>query len=450
MPPRRSAPLLYRLSRVVVRLGVHIFYRRVVVHTLEHVPPRGPVIFAATHPNSVTDALVLGASIPRPIRYVAHSGLFRNPIRGWLLRRARVIPVFRPEDFAEPVDNRVMFHRSTEALVDGGAIGIFPEGTSHQEERVLKLRTGTARIALEAESASDFSLGVQIVPVGLNFESPGRFRSDVLVLLGPPLVLHPFQRLYRLDPVRAVQEVTQEIKERLERLVLELPAPDFLPLVRDTLRLLRDTHGDDAGQSLVRHHYAARDVGAALSWAAKERPLEYARFARSLRQHARKRRRLGVPEAELRAVPRKAEVTKPVMMAGLPLALAGAAAHALPYRLTAWATRTLDPHPTKVAMIKFSAGAFFFFLWYALIAGAAWLLWGRPWIAVLTVFLLALTGWTTLSYLPLLTSAWPAIRTGFLGRPKALLVERLRAERQALAGSARELWAAFHAVHTDW
>ena len=56
-----SAPPLYRLTRAFVRAGVRLFYRRIVTHTLEHVPPRGPVVFAATHPNSVTDPLVLGA-----------------------------------------------------------------------------------------------------------------------------------------------------------------------------------------------------------------------------------------------------------------------------------------------------------------------------------------------------------------------------------------------------
>ena len=101
-----SAPPLYRLTRAFVRAGVRLFYRRIVTHTLEHVPPRGPVVFAATHPNSVTDPLVLGACLPRPVHYVAHSGLVRKPFLGWLLPRAGVIPVYRPEDFAVCTSSR--------------------------------------------------------------------------------------------------------------------------------------------------------------------------------------------------------------------------------------------------------------------------------------------------------------------------------------------------------
>ena len=192
------------------------------------------------------------------MRSVRRRGLFRRPVLGWLLPRCGVIPVYRPEDFLGPVDNRAMFAACIETLRAGAAVGVFPEGTSHRDERVRRLRTGTARIALEAEAQSNFTLGVQIVPVGLNFEAPGRFRSDVVVLIGPPLQVQTLGAAYRADPVRAVQELTGEIQTRLEDLALELPQPEFLPLVRRTLRLLRTPNaGDgpvaDQGRLLIRY-----------------------------------------------------------------------------------------------------------------------------------------------------------------------------------------------------
>ena len=47
-------PLLYRLSRIAVRIGLRGYFRRVEVHGQRNIPATGPVVFAANHPHSVT------------------------------------------------------------------------------------------------------------------------------------------------------------------------------------------------------------------------------------------------------------------------------------------------------------------------------------------------------------------------------------------------------------
>jgi 1-acyl-sn-glycerol-3-phosphate acyltransferase len=438
----------YRVGRILVRAGVRLFYRRVLVHTPDHVPPRGPAIFAATHPNSITDALVLGACVPRPLHYVAHSGLFRRPVLRWLLPRCGVIPVYRPEDFPGPIDNTRMFGACIEALRSGGAIGIFPEGTSHRDERVRRLRTGTARLALEAEAQSDFGLGVQLVPVGLNFQAPGRFRSDVVVLIGSPLQVQTFRAAHRADPVQAAQALTAELQSRLADLALELPEPDFLPLVRRTLRLLRSAGGGTADR-LLSEHAEARAVGRALAWAARERPLEYADYARRLESHSRRRRRLGLTDATLAQANPTPRRPGTLALASLPVALAGAAAHAVPYRLTGWLTRRLRPDPTKEATVKFCAGAVLFSLWYALLGTIAWLLWG-PRASVLYVTAMTVAGLVALGWLHAWQAAWGGLRLVASGLSGPAKVERLRVERGRLAAEARRLWEAFRSEQAAW
>ena len=173
-------PFLYRVSRFTVRIGLRGYFRRVEIHGQEYVPTTGPVVFAANHPHSITDALMLGHGVGRMLHFIAHSGLFRPAWKAWFLRNSGVIPVYRPTDQAGAAEkNRSMFAACHEVLADGGAIGIFPEGTSSEERRVQQLKTGTARLAFGAEEQYDWQLGVVIVPVGLNFESRRRFRSRV-------------------------------------------------------------------------------------------------------------------------------------------------------------------------------------------------------------------------------------------------------------------------------
>ena len=66
-------------------------------------------------------------------------------------------------------------------------MAIFPEGTTHDSPRLVKVRTGAARIALGAR-ASGVS-GLSIVPVGITFEDKIALRSRVLIHAGPPLDL---------------------------------------------------------------------------------------------------------------------------------------------------------------------------------------------------------------------------------------------------------------------
>jgi hypothetical protein len=115
-----------------------------------------------------------------------------------------------------------MFRACCEVLERGGAIGIFPEGTSRDEPRVERLKTGTARIALEAEAAHDFRLGVRVVPVGIHFETPRRFRSRVLLRAGVPLVPGTYAERYREDPRRAVEEFTSHLHAALADQVVHL------------------------------------------------------------------------------------------------------------------------------------------------------------------------------------------------------------------------------------
>jgi glycerol-3-phosphate O-acyltransferase/dihydroxyacetone phosphate acyltransferase len=60
----------------------------------------------------------------RRVHYWAKSSLFKNPIAGFILRSAGVLPVDRKNK-----DNQVLFRSTFEALAHGEVVGVFPEGT---------------------------------------------------------------------------------------------------------------------------------------------------------------------------------------------------------------------------------------------------------------------------------------------------------------------------------
>ena len=175
-----------RLIRAFVRTLLAVFYRRLDVAGLEQVPAQGPLIVAANHQNGLVDPMLLLAALPRRLRPLAKAGLFRHPIIAPFLRLARALPVHRRQDAgSDMAGNALTFRAVSEALGRGEAILIFPEGVSQPEPTLMTLRTGAARLLLEAEASG--APPVTLLPVGLVLTEPGRFRAGhALVLIGAP------------------------------------------------------------------------------------------------------------------------------------------------------------------------------------------------------------------------------------------------------------------------
>ena len=171
---------LVRLARGVV----HVFFREVVVTGAERIPPGSPVVFVANHNNSVVDSILLLALPSGCPRLLAKSTLFSHPVMGPLLALAGALPVFRDRDRGANVSrNFETFARCGKLLAAGGRIALFPEGESHNRHGQLPLKSGAARIVLDAEERLG-PLGVRVVPVGLRYEAKDRFRSTVWVCVG--------------------------------------------------------------------------------------------------------------------------------------------------------------------------------------------------------------------------------------------------------------------------
>lgn len=79
-----------------------------------------------------------------------------------------------------------MYSSVYKKLSEGGCIGIFPEGGSHDRTDLLPLKAGVSIMALGAISANP-ALHLRIVPVGLSYFHPHRFRSRAVVEFGSPI-----------------------------------------------------------------------------------------------------------------------------------------------------------------------------------------------------------------------------------------------------------------------
>lgn len=230
----------YVFLRTVIRVMLWMFFRQVEVVGREHVPRHGggPVIFAGNHPNSLIDPAMIVATCERVVHFAAKDVLFRSRFLRPILAGLGAVPLARRKDHdGKPLDNRQAFAAMVKVLAGGHAIGIFPEGVSHDDAHLQRLKTGAARLAL-LTAREHPGLGLKIVPVGLTYMHRKRFRSRVLVQFGAPMkiedcALEPGSDAER-DRARAM---TDELELRLRGLTIN--ASDWTTLrVLDGVRRL--------------------------------------------------------------------------------------------------------------------------------------------------------------------------------------------------------------------
>ena len=189
--------MLYRFLRAAARIALRWYYADVVVQGAARVPRTDPLLVIANHPNALVDALLVTTTLQRRVLLTAKATLFGHPLLAPLLRAVGVVPLRRAADEraadhapAAPPDaarNSDTFRQVRDALARGGAVLVFPEGISHDEPGLAPLKSGAARMALDA--AGQGVTGLQLLPLGLVFERKEQPRSRVLVRVGTPIAV---------------------------------------------------------------------------------------------------------------------------------------------------------------------------------------------------------------------------------------------------------------------
>lgn len=439
--PHPDAPhLIARFARWLLT----VFFREIEVVGAEQVPRSGPVVFVANHTNGLVDpALLLGFLARRPY-FLGKSTLWDMAILRPFLWLAAAIPVYRRQDSVDVSKNVDVFARCHEVLHVGGAIAIFPEGTSHNQPELVELKTGVSRIVLEAE-AKYGGLGTRLVPVGLVFEAKSRFRSRALVLVGRPIDPVAEVERYRQDPRQGVRELTERVRVALEEVTLNFPSWQEARLIERAAEIFERPESELPAERPLSERFALRkDFIAAYRFLKEAHPAKVARVAEAVRAYDRLLAtwRLSDPQVASKyppaSVARFAVRSLGLLGVRMPLAILGTLINLLPCLAVSRVVRWRVETPDVLATYKVIASLVFFPVNWLALTLAAGLAWG--WIAAAGVALAGpLTGWVALRF--------HERREHFLRQARAFLVLRgaaerageLRARRRQISAQVAEL-----------
>ena len=427
-------------SSIVSHLAGRAYYRLTV--SGGRVPPRGPVLLVANHPNSLLDPLLVTAAARRGVRFLAKAPIFADVRIGWLMRGAGAIPVYRQVDDPTKMGQNVgMFRAAHEALALGAAVGIFPEGISHGEPSLVPLRTGAARIALGA--LSTLKQAFPIVPIGLVFRRKNVFRSDAAVIVGREVDWADLAPRDADDP-EAVRELTRRITEALRGVTVNLEQWADRPLADCAVRVWEAEFPSEQGRPA--RVSRLRTTTTLLAQVREDGSGRWDELVKNLATHCRRLQRLGLHPADLKA---DVSLTRGLRWSTRRLLLLPAAAIALlgylvfwpPYRATGFLVDRLDPDAEMRSTYQLLGGALLHVLWVGILTVAAFASAG-PNAAALVFLLVPPAGILGHAIRERWRGAWRDARRFFLLRSRRELVVALRERQQRLAARLEELYDA--------
>lgn len=163
---------LYKFMKPIANLVVKSKYKTTYIGA-ENVPTDRGIILASNHLTAL-DPVIIAAGVPQvTLSFMAKQELFEKNIVGWFLAQLNSFPVDRSKFDMDAINYAV------DIVKDGGAMGIFPEGTRSEDFKPGKAKGGVCYIAKECKC--------DIVPVSLYTEDEAKSGTRLTIRYGKPI-----------------------------------------------------------------------------------------------------------------------------------------------------------------------------------------------------------------------------------------------------------------------
>ncbi|MCA8832934.1 lysophospholipid acyltransferase family protein [Hymenobacter pini] len=451
--------LFYTVMKPLVQVALRVFFRQLEVRHPERLQQPGPLLICSNHPNTLMDPLVAAVNRRQPIAFLAKSTFFQNPILRAIMESGNSIPIYRRQDVDSGAEkltpaqleamNEKIFGRCYDYFDKGGTIMIFPEGTSVQERRLRPLKTGAARIALGAEARHDFRLGLRILPMGINYFDPSRFRSDVFVDVAEPIAVAEYADQYRQDPEAAADALTEEIRRCMEQRLVITRTDEEDELVTQVERTFGQHLIQDDEETLYDNFQLSRTLLKAVRYFEQHDAGRLGDAREKLHAYHQELQQLRLTDDALETRgPAGNRLSRAVsagvrLVLGAPLYLYGLINNYLPYKIPSLVARRATNDVEFVAPIMLVVGMITFTAFYLGQTALVHHLTGS-WLWALLYFIsLPISGFYALSYAGNLRSRLRRLRVLRLFRQQPQRLEALLRQRTELIKLLREARATY-------
>lgn len=187
---------VYETGQALCRLILSNIYRAELIGK-ENIPNEGPIILCCNHISNF-DPPLLGSYLTRKINYMAKAELFNVPLFGTLLNKLGAFPVKRG------LSDKQALRSGLAILKEGGALGLFPEGT----------RSKTGELGKGLGGAGFFALRSDAVVIPCAIIGPYKAFHKVKMVYGKPMNFATLR-----EEKKSATEATDYIMSEINKLI---------------------------------------------------------------------------------------------------------------------------------------------------------------------------------------------------------------------------------------
>jgi 1-acyl-sn-glycerol-3-phosphate acyltransferase len=433
--------MIYHIIKPFIRITVRFFFRSITYRNKNSIPDKGPLLILANHPSTFMDPIVIAVIVKRPVYFLAKAAIFKTAFAKWILPKFHIIPIYRKAD--DPTlmaKNDETFRKCYEHLERNGVILMFPEGLSITERKLRPVKTGAARIALGAEARNDFKLGVRIVNIGLNYVDPHAFNKDLFLNIDPPINAADYKKDYEENAHKAVEKLTEEIRRRLESLIIAIEDDNTDKLVENIETLYKYKVAEDVGavDDKAREFIITKNIVETVNYFKILQPKRVEAMDLRIKNYLKNVEDLGLKDIDL-AKNRKNKsffgtnlwaLTRIIL--GFPFFVYGILNNYIPYRLPGMIVKRDEERLENVGGYYMVGGMFSFLIFYTVQIILFWKFSHHEWLTVVYAVSLPLSALFALAYAIMFREIRARWMLTMLFFKKSVLISGLISEREQL------------------
>jgi hypothetical protein len=175
------------------------------------------------HPNAFADSIIISyVTFPIRLKYLARGDAFKPGLISFLLDIIGIIPIYRIQDGGKEGlhKNDSTYKKVNSLLKKNAKLIVFAEGICIQERRLKPLKKGVARMVFGAFEAIENDQLV-VVPVGINYDNPSKFRSTVFYNVGEPLYVKDFFDSHQKNPTKTNKQFLEVLENNMKALITQ-------------------------------------------------------------------------------------------------------------------------------------------------------------------------------------------------------------------------------------
>jgi hypothetical protein len=244
-----------------------------------------------------------------------------------------------------------------------------------------------------------------VIPVGVNYSKPDKFRSDLFYNVGEPIYVKDFIEEYRTQPARAQNRFLQALEPRMKELITHInnkKYDDVVPYIETLCKIERIREQGLNPKNLADDYEVTKQITEEVNQA---NPEVLDEFKEKAAQYFRELRKHGLRDWLLNPKQNK-QVTKSglylrilAIILGSPLYLLGLAGNFLPYKATEKFTkRLIKGNKEFYASISIGVGAFLALLNYVMWFFIIYAFSPNIFLPLMVCLVFSLCGWFTLYF----------------------------------------------------